>query len=322
MFITEELTADIYSAKEKIKSLRADDSVVFPIFTDLHANSASDPKVSTLCEVLNLICREIECDMVVDLGDNPNMLGRDEHISNSDLKVVLESTLRKIYAACGVPLVNVNGNHDAIGTDFFKPDYWNDIVKHKFGADFTVYDDIGSYFYFDCDKAKTRFIALSAPHDSDLYAENPTPIWEFGERQLDWLESTALDTEYDVIILMHVPGWARYSGDMTKMLGVWNGEKAAMSRIADLCGWINDIDRASAILKAYKGRVIASLSGHTHSDSVFAPHEEKGRKTNPFHFPQFTTAAVFKSMVVDIAVWTPSKNLLEFIRIGEGEDRE
>jgi len=321
MSLTPELISSVTAAKAKVASLRADDSVVFPIFTDLHANSASDPKVGTLCELLSLITSETDCDMVVDLGDNPNMLGRSEHISNPDLKKFFEDVLGQIHTACGVPLVNVNGNHDAIGTDFFKPDFWNDIVKHKFGTDFTVYDDSGSYFYFDIDKAKTRFITLSVPHESDLWAENPTPIWSFGDRQLDWLESTALDTDYDIIILMHVPGWGRYSGDMTKMLGVWNGEKAAMSRIADLCGWIDDIDRASAILKAHSGRIVAALGGHTHSDSVFAAYEDNGKHTNPFHFPQVTTAAAFISMTVDIAVWTPSAGALTLVRVGNGEDR-
>lgn len=146
MFLTRELINSVTTAKAKVGALRAVDSVVFPIFTDLHANSASDPKVSMLCELLTLICREIECDMVVDLGDNPNMLGRSEHISNSDLKKFFEDVLGQIYTACGIPLVNVNGNHDAIGTDFFKPDFWNDIVKHKFGTDFAVYDESGSYF--------------------------------------------------------------------------------------------------------------------------------------------------------------------------------
>lgn len=109
---------------------------------------------------------------------------------------------------------------------------------------------------------------------------------------------------------------------MTKMLGVWNGEKVAMSRVADLCGWIDDIDRASAILKAHSGCIVAALSGHTHSDSVFVAYEDNGKRTNPFHFPQVTTAAALFGMTVDIAVWTPSRGSLELVRVGEGEDRK
>ena len=86
------------------------------------------------------------------------MLGRNIHISNSDLKVVMEEILGSIYEVINTPLLLTNGNHDAIGTDFFKSDFWNRVVKNKFGNRDAVYDVAGSYYYVDYDKADTRLV--------------------------------------------------------------------------------------------------------------------------------------------------------------------
>ena len=58
--------------------------------------------------------------------------------------------------------------------------------------------------------------------------------------------------------------------------------------------------------------------------------EEKGGYKNPLSCPQVTTTGVFlpwnehqgAGISVDIAVWTPSENSLDLIRIGNGESRK
>ena len=330
----EKLDAYVKRASEKVAEIRCDDSLVFPLFTDLHTKDADHEFMTRLIPAIKLVTENIRCDAVLDLGDNFDMLGRQIHISNSELKARFESVFEAIYEASGkLPLINVNGNHDAIGTDFFKPDFWNDITKGKYGNTSAVYGNEGSYYYVDYVKANTRLVVLSLPYDSDIEAEMPTPLWGFGKKQLEWLENNALDTSMDVIILSHVPFYSKYTGDMESTLGVWDGENAKLSYIANLCGWIDDLDDAVKIIEEFDkregSRLVGVLSGHTHGDSTRKPYEEIKGKKNPLPCYQFVTGTACLPQTdcpdlcvrLDVAVWTPSKGEFTLVRVGDGEDR-
>lgn len=331
------LTKTVVSAKEKVEALRKEDSLVFPVFTDLHSEGADCEWLIKLCEALKLITEEIQCDMVANLGDNLGMLGRNQHISNKNLKTLFKDMLDIIYESINCPLITANGNHDAIGTDFFKPDFWNDIVKNNYGNTNAVYDTTGSYYYVDFEKAKTRFVVLSVPSESDLDAEHPTPLWAFGKKQIDWLEKEALDVKDNVIILIHVPFYYHDNGDKATFIEVWNGEKTAMSYITDLYGRIEDVDKAIAVIDEFNEKsdtnLVACFSGHTHCDSLLPPHQERISNSecdfNPLPCHQIVTTGTFIpesehkefGISIDIAVWTPSENELNIIRVGDGDDR-
>ena len=143
------LSESVNIAKEKVESIRTESSLVFPIFTDLHTMSAEHEFSEKLYKSLEMICNNIKVDGVINLGDTFNMLGRMIQIPNESLSSEFEKLFTKIHCIIGCPLINVNGNHDGIGTDFFKPDYWNDIAKLKYGNTSAVYSDDGSYYYLD-----------------------------------------------------------------------------------------------------------------------------------------------------------------------------
>lgn len=318
-------------AEKRVNEVRREDSLVFPVFTDLHTIELNHETAQRLIEALRLTVSKIPSNAVINLGDTFNMLGRMIQIDNDELKARFEELYSAICESTDLPLINVNGNHDAIGTDFFKPDFWNSIVKGKYGNTSAVYSDEGSYYYLDI--ADTRLVVVSLPCDSDLYAENPTPLWRFGDKQLLWLKSTALDTDKSVIVLSHVPFYSnKYYGNPETKLQVWNGSEIKESYVSALCGWIDDIEEASAIFNdfAQKGRLVACLSGHTHSDSLWRPFESKEKNgntyTNPLCCYQAVTAATiwnpYNEFVMDVAVWTPSENTLSLVRVGAGEDRE
>ena len=330
---TEKITKEVSDAAAKINALRAEDSLVLPIFTDLHTTDVDYEYMDKLIPALELLRDNIDYDAVINLGDNFGMLGRDIHISNEELKARFERVFTKIYETIKAPLININGNHDAIGTDFFKPDFWNDITKGKYGNTMAVYGDEGCYYYIDYDKANTRFVILSLPYDSDIESEMPTPLWGFGKKQISWLKETALNTDKDVIILSHVPLYYKYTGDKEATLGVWTGDEEKVSYISALCGWIDDLDKAVEIIEEYNNRpdtrLVACLSGHMHTDSLWLPHEERDGRRNPLPCKQVVTAATCFTetfvrevgVSIDVAVWTPSKGELNMIRIGDGEDR-
>lgn len=334
MIDKEKLQKAVHQAKGKIDKLRKEDSLVFPIFTDLHTVDIEHEYTKRLLEALELITKEVTYDGVIDLGDNFSMLGRNIHIENSELKRRMEALFESVTRVINAPLLLVHGNHDGIGTDFFKADFWNASVKYKYGNTNAQYDTSGAYYYVDYEKANTRLVVMSAPYDSDLEAEYPTPLWVFGQAQLKWLKGIALNTEKDVILINHVPFYYHYRGDMTSMLGTWDGERARMSYISALCGWLEDVEEAVAIIKEYadrkKGRLVACLSGHMHEDSFWMPYEKKGENTNPLPCCQVVTGGACipeqehanYGISIDIAVWTPSENALELVRIGDGEDRK
>ena len=338
------------AVRKRVKAVRKKDSLVLLVFSDLHANEVDAPVVTRLTEAVKGLTEAIPTDAVVDLGDNLAMLGRDRHISNDDLQGVLDGLFGKVTEAAACPVFFLNGNHDAIGTDFFDPVFWNRILGEKFnrGAENRAPD--GGYFTVDFEKSNTRLVCLSLPYDSDLEVKFPTPCWEFGQKQLQWLAHRALDTQRDVILCCHVPLYYEYRGDKTSMLGVWDGEKARQSYISALCGWISDREVAEGILDAFQageafenaefgismpkretaGRLKACFSGHTHVDSLWAPKEVRGEDRNPLPCPQAVVKSVappWKNITpcnaaVEMVVWTPSEQVFHLIRFGDGEDRE
>lgn len=326
------IAQSVAEAKEKILKLKKDGCIVIPLFTDLHTANVEAESAQNLIEILKGITSSIECEFVADIGDNLCMLGRDEQIPNDKLEKVLTDLFTEIYKATGIPLVTANGNHDGIGTDFFKPVFWNNIVKGKFGNTDAVYDDEGSYYYLDCEKADTRFIVLSLPSESDLEAEHPTPIWCFGEKQLSWLENTALDTDKNVIIITHVPIYDEYMGDRNELWSknVWDGHEKRISTIFALCGGIADREEAARIFNEFNkksgGKLRACFSGHTHSDSLYKPFENTNKFPNPLSCHQIVTKGVWLDskeygFSVDVVVWNPDEGKIDIVRIGDGEDR-
>lgn len=328
------MSESVIEAIEKINDIREEDSLVFPIFTDLHAKDIDDEYMNRLIPALKCITDRLDYDAVINLGDNFVMLGRDTHITNEELKVRFERVFTTIYDTVKHPMININGNHDAPGTDFFKPDFWNEVTKGKYGNTMAIYGDEGCYYYIDYAEANTRLVILSLPYDSDMETDMPAPIWAFGKKQLNWLKETALNTEKDVIILSHVPFYYKYLGDTESTIVVWTGSEAKVSFISSLCGWINDLDEAVEIIDEYNKRpgrkLVACLSGHMHTDSLWAPYEVKGESKNPLPCYQVVTAGACRvedivsgiGICIDVAVWTPSKNEFNMIRIGDGEDRK
>ena len=344
------LQPSLTAAAEKLQALRKEDSFTFLAFSDLHMRTVEEDSVQKLLAALVAADQAISPDAVINLGDNPNMLGREIHISNEELAFRLTQLFDSMQASVRCPMLFIHGNHDAPGTDFFDPDFWNALTKDRYGHTEAVYDTEGSYCYWDLPRCNTRLVALSLPCGSDLEAEMPTPLWGFGNRQLQWLASRALDTPNQVILLVHVPLFYDYHGDRTSTLGVWTGHRAAVSLIKDLCGEIADRDTAMDILNAFHRHeaydrgdlgihlkpspetagLAACFSGHNHTDSFWTPGQATEKYTNRLLCHQVVThAATFSytqwepvcGLAIDAVVWTPSEGQFHIFRIGDGENR-
>ena len=76
------LQPSIAAAGEKLRAVRKEASFVFLAFSDLHMRTVEEESTQQLLAALEAADRVLSPDAVINLGDNPNMLGREVHISN------------------------------------------------------------------------------------------------------------------------------------------------------------------------------------------------------------------------------------------------
>lgn len=315
----------------EVEKIRKPNSLVFPMYSDLHCRGIENEATVNFVECLGELCGNLNPTAVINMGDNFAMLGREKHIETTVLAKKFDALLGAVKDKINCPLLLMNGNHDAIGTDFFKNEFWFNIVNGKYDDGLAQRVDGKAYFYVDLDNVKTRFVFMSVPSDSDLYAEFPTPLWRFGKSQLEWFDKVALNTDYKVLLFSHVPFFYKYTGDMESKLSVWNGEYEAKSYISALCGWIDDAKESAEIVKSH-GNVIACFSGHVHIDFLREPYEVIGEHINHLPCRQVVTRNalghsrdgsenVFE-MAIDVMVYDPDTQTIDLIRFGDGKDRK
>ncbi len=315
------------------------------IFTDPHLNTPQDESYQKLLTQLHQTCTDEQVDAVVALGDNLNMLGRMHHASNELIESYLHDIMDAAAKTTGLPVFAINGNHDGIGTDFFDLPLWNRAIGNQFAAGLDIHEGDSAYYYVDYPDKLLRLVFLSMPYGSDVTAEYPTPLWAFGEKQLRWLASTALAVPdgYDVLLIHHVPVYYEYQRNPDEQkLHVFNGTTGAESYISALCGWIEDRETLVSILNAFHekkvctipglelavdytgvGCLLASLSGHMHTDGLLLPGEMWKNLPNPLPCPQIVTARSITNGTAGYAidVVTVSNDGLAIQRVGDGEDR-
>lgn len=328
MVSDKKILEEAITVKKRVDSVRNKDSLVFPLFTDWHTRGLDTEQTKRLLEALGIICETVKPDAVINLGDNLSMLGRQDHISNQEIEKLLSSLFDRTSDKVDCPLFLINGNHDAVGTDFYKSELWCKVAKGKYDGGLANYHTDG-YFYVDYKIAKLRLIFLSIPYGSDIKADNPTPFWAVGKEQLCWLKNQALDTDYDVLLFTHVPLYYKYRENSDIMIEVWNGEKVAKSHISVLCGWVKDETEAVDILNNSK-KIVAAFSGHTHMDFFFESYEKCGENQNLLSCSQVVTknASPYNikenelGIAIDVLVYNPCKKTIDIIRFGDGEDRK
>ena len=342
----------------RIRELRKADSLVFALFTDPHAHTLAEEGITDLFDAMEALAKMTAPDGVIALGDNlAVVLGRNNYAKNDEIAGLLSGIFDKTASIWDCPLYPVNGNHDGVGTDFFTPAFWYAVTGKDYDRATAHRDGESAYYYVDF--PGLRMICLSLPSDSDLTAVYPTPCWEYGRAQLKWLAHTALACDCPVLLAMHVPFFYEYCGDREKLLGTFNGERAAESTIASLCGWIGDRDVARGIFDAFRSHtaydndawdihmapsgknacLIAALSGHMHNDSFWLPGETRNTGdvesggVNALPCAQFVVPSANPQVnpdlrgretvpvTMDIAVVTPSDGTITLVRFGDGADR-
>ena len=145
--LPEKIEANIADAAARVAQVRTENALVFPIFTDLHTENPGNADTQQFFRVLQTLCNRIKPNGVIDLGDNLAMLGRKNHIATASVQELLRTIFDAVQTAAGGPLYTINGNHDGVGTDFFKPIVWNDVAKVQYDAGTARYAANSSYYY-------------------------------------------------------------------------------------------------------------------------------------------------------------------------------
>ena len=223
-------------------------------------------------------------------------------------------------------LIYAVGNHD--GLNINNDD--KETTLYSIGYD---YEKLGKqYFYFDNHGLGLRFVVMANPDDNQYGPDKP---------QLDWLSHVALNTNYNVVITMHITPINRD--------GMYN--------ITPLANIMKDFnDKTSGTGATYwgsggkpgeqlepwdfsnstGGKVMVVLGGHTHRDIVLAPNETDliTEKTNPFpcylvqlrntfyEASQGDVAYSDKAYAYDVAVLNLTTGYLNLHRRGNGSDRD
>lgn len=339
----EMLKKEAEAVSGRIDALSMKNPLIIPIITDMHVRGLEDKCFEMLCASFEALKDRVHMDALISLGDNFAMLGREEHITNERVSELLTGFAEKLSRAAGTPSFFINGNHDGIGTDFFSPELWRGAVTGRFDGGLECHDGDSVYFYVDYPKRSLRCVFLSVPYGSDIDIDYPTPRWAFGRRQIEWLDTVALDVPdgTGVIIFSHVPFNYYYASEKDWKMATWDGHKQTESFVSALCGWIDDREGAERVLYDFvlhRGRfiekkdtaLIACIAGHEHYDAVFAPGQSIGDLTNRLTCPQMLIGAAnsrinpaFRNKArigVSIDIMVYENGRLELVRFGDGED--
>lgn len=141
------------------------------------------------------------------------------------------------------------------------------------------FSDDGTYFYVDNKAQKTRFIILNSQYGGEYLTDgigravnNRFAISSYGQDQLDWLATVALDMPegYGAVIATHVPPNETYTVDKVQLIGIINAycnRTTYTGSYADgVDGWTNNV--ISVDFTDAKGEIIAMFAGHVHQDTV------------------------------------------------------
>lgn len=166
-------------------------------------------------------------------------------------QVICENAIAKLRNAIGSDSVyTVNGNHEMYDASNYEDPFLrvtDELRSHN--TDIVYGDDKKSYYYFDNEENKTRYVGLST---YGLFLDNAYESC-YTEDQLSWFKNTALNVKagWTIIIFTHC---IYFVSCATDKLGF--GPTGANS-------FIEAIDNYNG-----NGRIACVLIGHTHRDRI------------------------------------------------------
>ena len=227
----------------KVREENNEPALVFPLVTDIHRYTASVQTFSKMIANISYLSKRIKCDFVANLGDTIE--------GNTAQSTSLRYAHDCIddFMNIGLPLLYSQGNHD--NNPYISSGAQKFNIKQCFSAFYTATKNAvfnmaenGTDYYVDFPSVGVRVISLNACNVS------VSSTYAFGSSTAQWLENTALDTQYTVILIEHLSSIPSQ---------VWNNN-APTNRVAVT-------DKLTAFVS--NGGTIIQLNGHSHVDMAF-----------------------------------------------------
>lgn len=213
------------------------DCETFFWITDIHWEPKFNERKSPL--LIKYLASKTGINKVLNGGDTGNS------------KVVCENAISQLREAIGSNRVyTVTGNHEIVDATNYESPFERVADELRGHNSDIVYGDANkSYFYFDNQEGKTRFIGLSS---FGLYLDNQCEICYTSE-QLLWLKNTALNvaSDWSLVIFTHSLYYVNTPSDKL------------YPSPANADAFIEAIDN-------YKGdgKIVCVLMGHSHKDRI------------------------------------------------------
>ena len=347
----------------KIKALQdagGHDMLCFGWCSDMHVHANGTPHEQYLGAVAARVMSECDIPLLLMTGD---MLTADSATTASTAPTSYKKAWEYLAPIGKERVMAVKGNHDAwFGSDGNGNNYVyglspDELHRHIFAPQEKdlrrVFGDDGSYFYVDNVPQKTRFICLNSQWADYTEDANGRALYSsqkgagFGQAQLDWLISKALNVEtgYSVIIALHVPPTAgthsSYSGAYREY-AVIRGIIDAYAGKTTYSGTYTHSSSGTAYkqegtwadvsvncdFSSYHGTLLALFCGHSHYDQAVTNDLPVPIVciTSAVNTPYDTDAAVrvlgtSAETVMDFVCINRSTGAINLVRCGYGSDR-
>lgn len=214
-----------------------DGSVTFFWITDIHWEPDLNTRKSPM--LIKYIATKTGVNKILNGGDTGNS------------QVICENAIAQLKNAIGSNRVyTVTGNHEIVDASRYESPFERVADELRGHNNDIVYGDGDkSYFYFDENSSKTRYIGLSS---FGLYLNGDCEPC-YTKEQLDWFKNTALNVEegWTVIVFTH-----------SLYIVTTFTDKLGVSPVG-AHDFINAIDNYNG-----KGSVACVLIGHTHRDRI------------------------------------------------------
>ena len=278
----------IFSKSETVKALQTEggvNAVSFAWASDTHIPDNDNGRTNDIGKVMARVLDNCNIPFAVITGD---VATRASYPTEAEYVVQQKQLEEHLAPLWGTDRLLITlGNHDGCYGDSsgyyrkqFSPERMWQTYFRSHALDFRrVFSEDGLYYYVDNIPQKTRFIILNSNYAGEysvdgngLAVNNRFSTSCYGQAQLDWLSSVALDMPegYGALIFTHVPFNVTYTVDKAQLIGIidaYNGKKAfSGSYTAGVNGWSNS--SVNVNFSDAKGEIIAVVAGHVHGDSV------------------------------------------------------
>ena len=215
----------------------------------------------------------VELDFIANLGDLIRGYSQDEIDNDANMRACMSDIFSRFTTRAKCPVFMTVGNHD---TNIMWCQKWADHTMQimpeehvsmvyaplkQYNGDKMVTGGNGSYYYMDFPQDKIRVVMLNQA--DDVYdGTKYTSCFKISDEQVEWFKSQALNTEYSVLVMSHVPLDANFT-------------------MATAGKTTNGVSNSDAIRNAVEefisngGSFIAYLCGHEHEQIEYI--DENGR---------------------------------------------